>query len=579
MPAEVYRDSVSSEIDLVEAIPLSQDSPDHLRHSYPYPALQLSGEKRSLEFHHLVLENSLVRYAFAPELGGRLLSITDKRTGSEIWPISGLGLSQGGPRGVVLERGMELLVGENLNSLGPVEVQIAEPEDAEEPAGLCFAELASGLPLSYHVFYHLPPDTCVVSAEVRVFNRSLVVERYSAGLRIHQLRATHHATAAVYYDQGHDSGLAVLFEEGEFVGADASTLFRAQQQELVPGQLDVWRFSLTPFSGLSSVPSVGPGASIVLETEAVRVQAHRRLTGAKLIVQTPNGALEAPADLYPERIFEASVAGLNATGAVLIDAERGESARSDRQAGGPTGLGTANLAGGRSAYESAVTLFDSGASPAVPCQQASRDLGFKGPAYQLLGFHALRSGAYVEAASSFENALLFNAEDHLAWWGKALAQRLHSNEEDPASPELPNAHFLAPLEPLLRAEAFLAQNNTDRAPNPLIKPLADSPDAMVEVGCWLYRLKLYEQLAKWVDEALRHREIPMLRYLLADALLSQSRMAVEAAEHVRAAAQAPVNPPYPWRATERLVLERLTERFPTDSRIRDLLSLMDWAGA
>jgi hypothetical protein len=63
----------------------------------------------------------------------------------------------------------------------------------------------------------------------------------------------------------------------------------------------------------------------------------------------------------------------------------------------------------------------------------------------------------------------------------------------------------------------------------------------------------------------------MLRYILADALLTDSRMEVEAAQFVQQAKDKPIAPPYPWRHYERKVLARLTARFPLDARIADLL--------
>jgi tetratricopeptide (TPR) repeat protein len=586
MPSRVYRDPLSVEIDLLEAVPTTPGSSRQHLQSYPFPALHLSGEKRTIEFPCVVLENDSVRYAFLPELGGRLLGLFDKRSGQDILPLSPtLSISAGGPRGASLNAGLELLVGNRLNRLGPVEVQVAEPEDEEEPAGLCFAELVSGSSLSYHIFFHLPPDSVVLTAEVRVLNRGLLPAPYSAGLQLHspQFRSAS-PTSSVAYDTERDCGIGVGYETEELYQVSEKSLERSgESRELLPGQLDVCRFALTPFSKLGGIPAIGSGAAVFLgkasegQEEVVRVQAFRSALGAKLVLQTPQGALEAPLDLYPEQLFVASTEGTGATAAVLLDAERRELCRWEERADIPTpNTYFRSPSSAEEAYRAGVHRFQSGDQPIAECKRAALDLGWKGPAYRLLGFAHLSAGEFERAAESFENALLFNAEDHLCWWAKAMSHRLAGDEEDRG--ELPNAHFLAPLEPLLRAEGFLAQNSQERAANPLIRPIADNPDAMIEIGCWLYELRLYEQLSKWVDEAIRHREIPMLRYLLADALLKQSRMTVEAAEHVRAAGAAPINPPYPWRSTELAVLRSLNQRFPEDARIRDLQSLAEWAG-
>jgi hypothetical protein len=73
-----------------------------------------------------------------------------------------------------------------------------------------------------------------------------------------------------------------------------------------------------------------------------------------------------------------------------------------------------------------------------------------------------------------------------------------------------------------------------------------------------------DQLARFADEGLRHLNLPMLRYLLAYALLEDSRMGAEAAQHVQLSAKAGFAPPFPHREIEFVALRRLVERFPDD---------------
>src|SRR5207237_1444363 len=115
-------------------------------------------------------------------------------------------------------------------------------------------------------------------------------------------------------------------------------------------------------------------------------------------------------------------------------------------------------------------------------EDAAFDVATRHIAHALLGTRAVGSGDFAEADQRLEQALLYNAEDHLAWWMKAMAKRL-SGEAAEEVPELLNAHYLAPLEPALRAESFLAQPvSMDREPNPLLKPLAEYPESFVEVA-------------------------------------------------------------------------------------------------
>ena len=100
---------------------------------------------------------------------------------------------------------------------------------------------------------------------------------------------------------------------------------------------------------------------------------------------------------------------------------------------------------------------------------------------------------------------MYNADDPLLWWGKAVALRLAGEDNEQ---ELLNAHFLAPLEPALRAESFLSQPiNPDGAPSPLLASLAENPEEFIEVACLLIDCGLFDQASRWIDEALRHRDL------------------------------------------------------------------------
>jgi hypothetical protein len=200
----------------------------------------------------------------------------------------------------------------------------------------------------------------------------------------------------------------------------------------------------------------------------------------------------------------------------------------------------------------------------------SFDLRTKHAATVLRAIAFIRAGNWVQAQRSLDDALTCGAENHLVWLLKAIVARKTGDETD----DLLNGHFLAPLEPLFRVESFLAQNVQSREPSPLVAPIADNPEALIEGAAFLFQLGLFDDLSRWVDECLRHREVPMLRYFLAEALFARSPMSVDAASHLQRASQAPINPPYPWRQIEKTVLSRLALRVPNDARIQDLLELI-----
>jgi hypothetical protein len=153
----------------------------------------------------------------------------------------------------------------------------------------------------------------------------------------------------------------------------------------------------------------------------------------------------------------------------------------------------------------------------------------------------------------------------LLWWDKALAARL--DEQDNQS-EILNAHFLAPLEPALRAESFLSQPiSLDPEPNRLLASLEENAEEFIEVACLLIEAGLYDQASRWIDESLRHRDLPMLRYLMAYCLLTATRLGAEASDQIRIAAQSPVAPPFPYRDLEKTVIDVLRKSFPDDRNL------------
>jgi hypothetical protein len=84
---------------------------------------------------------------------------------------------------------------------------------------------------------------------------------------------------------------------------------------------------------------------------------------------------------------------------------------------------------------------------------------------------------------------------------------------------------------MLRAEAFLSQPSNHRDPSPLLAPLAAIPGLLASCAATLLETGQLEPTARFLDEALRHGEDPMLRCLLAATILRSGRMTAQAAEH------------------------------------------------
>lgn len=160
------------------------------------------------------------------------------------------------------------------------------------------------------------------------------------------------------------------------------------------------------------------------------------------------------------------------------------------------------------------------------------DAGMRGLAHSLLGTAALRADQPQEASRWFEGGLRFASDDPLTWWALAFSGRLAGLDDDGEERwALLGGHDAAPLEPMLRAEAFLSQPSNHREPSPLLAPLAAIPGLLASCAATLLETGQLEQTAKFLDEALRHHEDPLLRCLLAAAILRSGRMTAQAAEH------------------------------------------------
>jgi hypothetical protein len=516
MPSRGHEDSIRLRIGILEAqgVRSSNDS------GYPYPPLRPTDQVETREFACIILENSYLRATIVPDLGGRLLRLFDKRTSEELLDVPDVLLCQaGGPRGARLPSGIQLSLDgqERLNSLGSVYSQL-ETSANDSEAAVWLGEFAPGLGLAWHLRISLPADSATLRFEARVSNRSLQEQPYNAGFL---------GIPAAWGRQSDRKGLETT-----------GTRF-TEVKTLQGRQVDNWRLDLAPFSPHAQVSSADAAAWI---GESLMVQVARPLPAAKVFfLSADQQTLEATFDFYPEHVMDIPLGGHAPVALLIQGADGRELLRwpANPQDAGQVGSHLEFVAG-------------------------TRHL-----AHTEFAIEHLAQGRYAEADFEFEQALLYNGDDPLLWWAKAVTQRLMgvTGERD----ELANAHYLAPLDPVLRAEAFLSQSSEQgREPNPLLRNV--SPEDLVDVACLLIEHRLLSEASRWIDEALRHEDLAMLHYLYADALIQGTRMDTEAAQHVVKAESAQL-PPYPWREVEWAALRRLATRFPDQPRLSELLSL------
>jgi len=342
-------------------------------------------------------------------------------------------------------------------------------------------------------------------------------------------------------------------------------------RSLAAHQLDTWRATITPITGLEEAPATGSGAAVSLGAKRLQISVPSECPGAKLLLLQRDGqTVEANFDLSPSQLMSIDLpdSQQNPLALVVRRADRTELIRVEP--GEPPCL-----------LKPAEFLPPEPLLDGPKLEMSTQEIRlFEFPlqhralANFLLGINEIIDHEPLQADERFEQSLLFNGEDHLCWWAKAAAKR-QANLVDEEQLELPNAHYLAPLEPVLRAEGFLAQSMAMSAEaNPLLKPLEEIPENFVEVACTLIECGFNADASRWIDEAIRHVDLPMLRYLHAYCFLTGTRLVAEVSEQVSAAARLPFGPPYPWRLVERKALKALHERFPSNDRLREYWELV-----
>lgn len=563
MPPKVTITSESRLLESVEPVPLASGD-DERRGSYPYPYLRISGAKRESRSRLAVLENEFLRAKFDLDLGGRLISLVELPSDDECLQVASESLEETGPRGVQWRAGLCWNIGGSLREdLAPIDYMVEEPEEEEGAAVLWLFAILGGTGLSYHARFELSAASRALEAEFRVINRTLEGRTYNPCIDC--------GVAANWLPRGASVGRCGLaWQQGLFVNASGSQIERFSRPEwLAPRQSDSFRLAIMPLPKWDATLGILPDVAIGKRGQSLVLSPARPYESSKLFVSIEGQTLEAPLPAGTLETLEFGyfqhTAFQLSDGKWLFDTKAvGEAPTAPLE---PSSRYDAYLNELRytrakrslgSAWE--IALFDPGLRPACHILKAARDSG---------------SDQFAGSSASLEAALAWNAEDPLTWISKAIIDRL-AGEDREDLPELPNAHYLAPLEPLLRAAAFLSQQHYAKDPSPLVAPLANDPEAMVEVACFLLDLGVEGEALKWIDECWRHREVPMLQYLAAFALLRSTRMAAEAAQRIAMVSRTPINPPYPWRESERSVLTALSNEFPKDARLAELLRLIDW---
>ncbi|MCS6948980.1 MAG: DUF5107 domain-containing protein [bacterium] len=198
-----------------------------------------------------------------------------------------------------------------------------------------------------------------------------------------------------------------------------------------------------------------------------------------------------------------------------------------------------------------------------------RDAQYRGLAFYLLGLCALRRGDPACADDLFAESLLYNAADVKAWMMRAVALRLRGELEEAAQVRL-QVHLLAPLEPLLRTEAFLSTPSSPEADAVnLLRPLTAQPHTFEEVACDYLNAGCPNDAIRLLEAPARLGlpETAMGHYLLALAY-ARKGLPAQTVEHALLASRTEADYLFPWRTEDYLALHEVLALRPNDALAR-----------
>lgn len=556
MPVNVFCEQVVLSLPVIETLPFSADGP--LPACYPWPTLRPTGEVSERPFEVVVIQSDRLEVRVLPDLGGRIHSIVDRASGTAAWPALAATVDTVGARGAEIRSGIEWRVGNRLatRGLGRVEYRLQEPATEDSPGGVLLFELMPDEQIAWQASVSLTPQRAAATLELQVQNRSWLPWMGPFGWSLP------------------DSGNLVSVVTGAREGTPGQALWPRQA---VTARLEI---AVAELSG----PTLASGKGLVIAFDGAKLSllAFEDVGPCTVFLQPERGStLEAGLTLAAGDVQAITLPlDVGQPQAILVRNDRREELLRWLRADEPTLAESATTQALVRAAESdegpegaffAAVRDQEGAhdwrrwEDSVPCQAG---------AWSRLASQAAAGEQYADAVGHVDRAISVAAEDVLLWAQRAILSRLAGGDDERA--DLLNAHYLSPLEPILRAEAFLAIGpEQGREANPVSKPLADDPNAGLEAVDRLIEWGLTAEAVRLLDELLRHRERAMFHLALAGLHLAAGKTEATAAEHVRRASQLPVEPPFPFRSREINLLGKLINRFPNESNLAVWASLAE----
>ncbi len=544
----------------------------------PLPFTRFLESKDFVErpFQAIVIENALVEFTFLPEFGGRLVGIRDKRTGK--WALQP-------PCEVKIDKG----VWDHGVSFGTFEMsgfvpdstdfEVGHGDDSEDVASIIFYSTLPLIEISSQIRVSLASDSPWLEIECSILNRSLSPRQIETGLRVgcsEKRTARYGSGWLCVSSSGDDNWLSVRIAPGDGClmrrQSFACDLLRMNSRCFLAGVMnDSWNLQIGSMTGISNVDWLTKEFGIGVAESKLTIVSQFGKPKCQIQLTSENGeSFQSIADFYPEQPFQASLQSIGELSSISIRHSVNLFHHSfESWPGSNLEIGQLDDCGFQepSYWESsqaameAVALVNDGLDPCLYAKWAKTHVGDRAIANTILAIFECRNSEWDASLAHLDQAIAHEASNGLLWWMRAVVNRQKGDAED--QPDRLNSHFLLPLEPALRAEAFLCQPAiTSMDPIPLVASVALHNRAAAEIAAMYWNLGLFRDVVRWVDECCRHRESSWLRIVHAAAYLQLKGKEMEAHTQLQFAASAGIGAPYPTNELEFRILDELMSRFP-----------------
>lgn len=585
----MFRDRIEIEARRLEPAPMV---PEDLPGCYPYPELLLTDDLRSISLDTVGFESKQLSATICPDLGGRILSLHDRHTDSDLIQVpTSLEYGLGGSRGVTAQQGMEV-VSEGGRPLGMASLPHMV-QQADEEEGSCFVyDPMVQLDVSLQLGYGFSEEQKSLNLEVLLVHRGSYPQRVPLALMIHGAKSARLVTSRLAAVQV-GSGCVAIESQMPLYGAEIAgnaglVHVLPSDMALIPAEAVLRRLKITPLGVFQRLIGLDSGVAIgEVDGQLVLRSLDRDCEGVFYILTEAEKTLEAPVQFSPGADWFGDIGSLGSRVArlrlVLNDGSQFETefnAEASASTIGPGRVWISKLASNWSHEDPRVKqVFEAIAEP------RSTDLPAIDEDDPLLGsssllaqtIHSVSNGDLQSAASSAENLLTQEAQSPINWWLAATISRERGGQDEESDPLL-NAHFISPLEPMLRVEAFLRTPvSSDAQRSSILESLAKDPVASIDAVVRLYNWGLQDAAVRVLEDLLRLHPTAKMYLLLAGIYLESERFAFEADRLVKQVEELSLDSLYPHTLTEWKLLQQVAKKFPNSEAAQSLFLYADAA--